>query len=68
MTVLAAFGWIIHNFRLIVGLIKIALAFLLVPKLGYVAAGALLSFYYIASVGIMAWRGWGEIRHQEQKT
>ena len=42
---------------LIVGLVKIALAFLLVPRYGIVAAGALLSFYYIASVGIMAWRG-----------
>jgi O-antigen/teichoic acid export membrane protein len=53
---------------LIVGLIKIALAFVLVPKFGYVAAGVLLSFYYIASVGTMAWRGLREIRHQEQKT
>ena len=52
---------------LIVGLVKIALAFVLVPRFGYVAAGALLSFYYIASVGMMAWRGWREIRHQEQK-
>ena len=52
---------------LLIGLIKIALAFLLVPKFGYVAAGALLSFYYIASVGTMAWRGLREIRHQEQK-
>ena len=52
---------------LIVGLIKIALAFLLVPRFGYVAAGALLSFYYIASVGMMAWRGVREIHHQEQK-
>ena len=42
---------------LIVGLVKIALAFWLVPHYGIVAAGALLSFYYIASVGIMAWRG-----------
>ncbi|NWG08367.1 MAG: oligosaccharide flippase family protein [Chloroflexi bacterium] len=50
---------------LIVGLIKIALAFLLVPRYGIVAAGALLSFYYIASVGVMAWRGAREIHHQE---
>jgi O-antigen/teichoic acid export membrane protein len=42
---------------LIVGLLKIALAFVLVPRYGIVAAGALLSFYYIASVGTMAWRG-----------
>ncbi|HZJ25359.1 MAG TPA: oligosaccharide flippase family protein [Anaerolineales bacterium] len=52
---------------LIVGLIKIGLAFVLVPKFGYVAAGALLSFYYIVSVGMMAWRGVREIHHQEQK-
>ena len=50
---------------LIVGLIKIGLAFLIVPRYGIVAAGALLSFYYIASVGIMAWRGVREIQHQE---
>jgi O-antigen/teichoic acid export membrane protein len=42
---------------LIVGLIKIALAFVFVPRYGILAAGALLSFYYIASVGVMAWRG-----------
>jgi O-antigen/teichoic acid export membrane protein len=46
---------------LIIGLIKIALAFILVPRYGIVAAGALLSFYYMASVGIMAWRGVNEI-------
>jgi O-antigen/teichoic acid export membrane protein len=50
---------------LIVGLIKIALAFILVPRYGIVAAGALLSFYYVASVGIMAWRGTREIRELE---
>lgn len=50
---------------LIVGLIKIALAFWLVPRYGIVAAGALLSFYYVASVGIMAWRGGKEIQRLE---
>jgi O-antigen/teichoic acid export membrane protein len=50
---------------LIVGLVKIALAFVFVPRYGIVAAGALLSFYYIASVGIMVWRGVQEIQHQE---
>ena len=50
---------------LIVGLIKIALAFVFVPRYGIVAAGALLSFYYIASVGVMAWRGVREISYQE---
>ncbi len=47
---------------LVVGVIKIALAFLLVPRFGIVAAGALLSFYYVASVGVMAWRGMKKIR------
>jgi O-antigen/teichoic acid export membrane protein len=50
---------------LIVGLIKIALAFVLVPRYDIVAAGALLSFYYVASVGIMAWRGMKKIRELE---
>jgi O-antigen/teichoic acid export membrane protein len=49
---------------LIVGLLKIALAFILVPHYGIVAAGALLSFYYIASVGTMAWRGVQIINNQ----
>ena len=47
------------------GLVKTALAFLLVPTFGIVAAAALLSFYYVASVGTMAWRGWSEIRRRE---
>jgi O-antigen/teichoic acid export membrane protein len=47
---------------LTVGLIKVALAFWLIPQYGILAAGALLSFYYIASVGVMAWRGVKEIR------
>ena len=46
---------------LTVGLLKVALAFWLIPKFGILAAGALLSFYYIASVGIMAMRGFHEI-------
>jgi O-antigen/teichoic acid export membrane protein len=49
---------------LIVGLVKVGLAFWLVPRYGILAAGALLSFYYIASVGIMALRGLKEIRTQ----
>lgn len=54
---------------LIVGLIKIALAFVFVPRYGIVAAGALLSFYYIISVGVMAWRGVSEINaHARSET
>ena len=52
---------------LIVGLIKVMLAFWLIPKYGIVAAGALLSFYYIASVGIMALRGVNEIKRVESR-
>ena len=50
---------------LVVGLIKVALAFWLVPQYGILAAGGLLSFYYIASVGVMAVRGVREIGQQE---
>lgn len=52
---------------LIVGLLKTALAFWLIPKYGIVAAGALLSFYYVASVGAMALRGMQEIKRAETK-
>jgi O-antigen/teichoic acid export membrane protein len=45
----------------VAGLIKLVLAFLLVPQFGYVAEAALLSFYYIASVGAIVWRGVKEI-------
>jgi O-antigen/teichoic acid export membrane protein len=53
---------------LIVGLLKLALAFPLVPRYGIVSAGALLSFYYIASVGTMVIRGLKEIRNNENRS
>ena len=49
---------------LAVGLAKVGLAFILVPRFGYVAEAALLSFYYIASVGIMAWHGVSQVRRR----
>jgi O-antigen/teichoic acid export membrane protein len=49
----------------VAGLAKLALAFPIVPRFGYVAEAALLSFYYIASVGAIVWRGLKEIRHKE---
>ncbi|MBC7878089.1 MAG: oligosaccharide flippase family protein [Anaerolineales bacterium] len=52
---------------LTVGLIKVGLAFWLVPKYGIVAAGALLSYYYIASVGVMVLRGLKEIKSIESR-
>ena len=53
---------------LVVGLFKLVLAFPLVPRFGIVAAGALLSFYYIASVGAMVIRGLREIRQNEDRS
>ena len=46
------------------GLIKVGLSFLLVPRYGYVMEAALLSFYYILSVGVIVWRGRVELRKQ----
>ena len=51
---------------LVAGLVKVALAFWLVPQYGILAAGALLSYYYIASVGIMVLRGLKEINIQSK--
>jgi O-antigen/teichoic acid export membrane protein len=53
---------------LVAGLVKVGLAFWLVPRFGILAAGALLSYYYIASVGIMALRGLKEINIQARTT
>ena len=50
---------------LLAGVLKTALAFALVPRYGYVMEAALLSLYYVVSVGLMVWRGVQEIRHQE---
>ncbi len=52
---------------LIVGFLKVSLAFWLIPRFGILAAGALLSFYYIASVGMMAVRGLQEIKRKEER-
>jgi O-antigen/teichoic acid export membrane protein len=49
------------------GLGKLALAFPLVPRFGYVAEAALLSMYYITSVGAIVWRGMKEIQDRENK-
>ena len=50
---------------LIAGLLKLGLAFPLVPTYGIIAAGTLLSFYYIVTVGGMALRGLRQIRASE---
>ena len=46
------------------GLLKVGLSFLLVPRYGFVMEAALLSFYYILSVGLNVWRGRLELRKQ----
>ena len=52
----------------VVGVIELALAFILVPRFGYLAQGALLSSYFIISIGLITLRGLREIRIQESKT
>jgi len=49
------------------GFVKVALSFWLVPKFGILAAGGLLSYYYIASVGVMALRGVKETRSPQRQ-
>jgi len=49
----------------VVGMIELALAFVLVPRFGYLAQAALLSSYFIVSIGLTTLRGLGEIRAQE---
>jgi O-antigen/teichoic acid export membrane protein len=48
-----------------VGVIEIALAFVFVPRFGYLAQSALLSGYFIVAIGLITLRGLREIRHQE---
>ena len=50
----------------IMGLLKFGLAFLLVPTHGYIMEAALLSFYYMLSVGVIVWRGVLELRKRER--
>jgi O-antigen/teichoic acid export membrane protein len=50
------------------GLLKILLAFLLVPYFGYLMQAALLSVYFVVSIGLTVWRGMKEIRRAELQT
>ena len=52
---------------LVAGTLKIALAFPLVPRFGYIAEAGLLSFYYVISVGANVVRGVLEIRTKEKE-
>jgi O-antigen/teichoic acid export membrane protein len=44
------------------GFLKVLLSFLLVRQYGYVMEAAVLSGYYVLSVGLIAWRGLEELR------
>ncbi len=50
---------------LFAGLLKVGLSFPLVPRYGILMEAALLSMYYILSVGLMVGRGAMELRRQE---
>jgi O-antigen/teichoic acid export membrane protein len=49
---------------LICGVFELALIFLLVPYFGYLALAAILSAYFVFSIGITVWRGLAEMNHQ----
>lgn len=50
---------------LVSGVLKVALAFPLVPRYGNVAEAALLSLYFLLSVGLILGKGFKEIRSAE---
>jgi len=49
-----------------VGLAKIGLSFLLVPQYGFLAQAALMSGYFVLSVGMIVWKGLSEIKRRSQ--
>lgn len=51
----------------VVGVIELALAFVLVPRFGYLAQAALLSSYFVVAIGLITLRGLREIRQQEAR-
>jgi O-antigen/teichoic acid export membrane protein len=46
---------------LVVGLVELALIFLIVPSFGYLALAGILSAYFVISISIIIWRGLLEI-------
>jgi len=46
------------------GIMKVVLGFLLVPRFGYLVQAALLSAFFVLSVGLIVWRGVSEINHR----
>jgi stage V sporulation protein B len=51
----------------VAGVIELALAFILVPRFGYLAQAALLSAYFVVAIGLITLRGLREIRDQESR-
>lgn len=49
----------------VVGILEIILAFVFVPRFGYLAQSALLSGYLVVAIGLITWRGLYEMRRQE---
>ena len=49
----------------VVGILELALAFILVPRFGYLAQAALLSSYFVIAIGLITLRGLREIGLQE---
>lgn len=54
-----------YRYSLWCGIAKVALAFLLVPRLGINFEAFLLSAFFVVSVSLILWRGFKEIKHQE---
>ncbi|RPJ40925.1 MAG: lipopolysaccharide biosynthesis protein, partial [Chloroflexi bacterium] len=48
-------------------LVKIALILVLLPRTGYLVEAALLSGYFVVTVGIKVWRGLREVNRAEEK-
>ena len=48
------------------GVAKIGLSFLLVPRYGYIAQAALMSAFFVVSVGLIVWKGLTEIRRRSE--
>jgi len=49
----------------VVGSFKTLLTFWLLPALGYVAEAAIMSAYFVASIGVIIWKGLSKMRSQE---
>ena len=49
----------------IAAVLKVGLAFLLIPQFGYLASAALLSGYYIFSIGLNVWKTYAELAQRE---